>query len=232
MTGLPDFGGAKWWTITAKDVLVEHRLDAEHFEPRYKKLKKYIERKGSAKPLGQFEPPPLIRRGRQPRYVEGGDVLVINSKNVGRQLLNIEEAERTDAKFWSENAPARAQKNDVLLNSTGVGSIGRANCVMHTEKTVVDNHVTIIRVDPDVCDPAYLAVYLNSQLGMMQTEQWLSGSSGQIELYPASIEKFVIHLPDLEIQRRIGDEVREAHAARERLMGLMEAAKSKVEAIP
>jgi restriction endonuclease S subunit len=64
---------------------------------------------------------------------------------------------------------------------------------------------------------------------MMQTEQWLSGSSGQIELYPASIGKFLIRLPDPEVQAAIGQRAREAHKARQQALELIESARVEVE---
>ena len=206
-------------------------MDAEHFQPKYERLAAYIKSRGSARQLGDIAP--VIRRGRQPRYVDQGGVLVINSRYVGRQLLNTDDAERTDLQFRHATPAARTQKGDVLRNSTGVGSIGRANCVLHEERTIVDNHVTVIRVaDAQEVDTAYLAVFLNSQLGMLQTEQWLSGSSGHIELYPASIAKFWIHLPSIERQVAIGQRVREAYDARQRLMALMEDTRELVEQLP
>jgi type I restriction enzyme, S subunit len=205
------------------------RLDAEHFQPKYDELLERLSTGDQAKLLGVLAS--VIRRGRQPRYVPDGDILVINSKHVGHQLINVDEAERTDATFWKANAPARVQPGDVVLNSTGLGSIGRANCVFHSDKTVVDNHVTIIRVDPEEVDPPYLAVFLNSRLGQMQTERWLSGSSGQIELYPSNIEQFMIRLPSIDRQREIGDHVRSAYEARKKMMDLMGEAQQQTEGL-
>ena len=214
------------WSGSLARVLERERLDAEHFMPRYDDLAAYLKESNCA-PLAEIAT--VIRRGRQPRYVADGSVLVINSRHVGKQLLNSEEAERTDSDFWTRTPAARCAKGDVLLNSTGVGSIGRANTVFEDRKMVVDNHVTIIRVPSEICDPAYLAIFLSSRLGMMQTEQWLSGSSGQIELYPASIGKFLIRLPDPEVQAAIGQRAREAHKARQQALELIESARVEVE---
>jgi restriction endonuclease S subunit len=217
------------WTVPADKMVIRGRLDAEHFQPKFDELLERIASDGLALPLAELAS--VIRRGKQPRYVDDGEILVINSRHVGHQLINVDEAERTDREFWDDNPTARIKVGDVILNSTGLGSIGRANCVLHSAKSVVDNHVTIIRVDPKVIDPAYLAVFLNSRLGMMQTEQWLSGSSGQIELYPASIGKFLIRVPDIKRQHKIGTHVRDAYRARKSLMLLMQSAEDEVESL-
>jgi hypothetical protein len=222
-----DVSQPKWWTVGLSRAREMQRLDADHFQPKYDELLAHLERTGKAKPLGGIAT--YIKRGVQPRYVEGGEVLAINSRYVGKQLINTEQAERTDAAFWDDNPRGRAYKHDVIMNSTGWGTIGRTNCVLHDEKTVVDNHVTIIRVKEGMSDPVYLAVYLNSAPGLMQTEKWLSGSSGQIELYPGDIERFVVYLPSEEVQARVADLVRRSYQAREKAKALLEEAKRKVE---
>lgn len=215
-----------WATPLAK-VVERERLDAEHFMPRYEELKSRL-RDGRHAELSEIAT--VIRRGRQPRYVADGSIFVINSRHVGRHMLNLEEAERTDLDFWTKTPAARCERGDVLLNSTGVGSIGRANAVFDDSRIVVDNHVTIIRVPEEICDPGYLALFLGSRMGTMQTEQWLSGSSGQIELYPASIGRFVVKLPDLEVQKNIGKRVLDAFEARRRAFQLVEDARTEIEA--
>lgn len=158
-------------------------------------------------------------------------MLAINSRYVGKRFINTEEAERTDAAFWDDNPRARAYKHDVIMNSTGWGTIGRTNCVLHDEKTVVDNHVTIIRVKEGACDPVYLAVYLNSEPGLMQTDKWLSGSSGQVELYPGDIARFVVYIPSEEVQAGVADLVRQSYQARQIAKALLDEARRKVEAM-
>lgn len=224
-----DLSQPKGWRVALSRTQQVKRLDADHFQPKYDKLIAHLKKTGKATPLGEIAT--YIKRGVQPRYVEDGEVLAINSRYVGKQLIDTEQAQRTDGAFWNDKPSARAYKHDVIMNSTGWGTIGRTNCVLHDEKTVVDNHVTIIRVKEGTCDPVYLAVYLNSGPGLMQTEKWLSGSSGQIELYPAHITRFVVHVASRELQARVADLVRQSYQAREKAKALLEEAKRKVEAM-
>ncbi|MGA3285535.1 MAG: hypothetical protein ABSD57_13895 [Verrucomicrobiota bacterium] len=212
------------YVVRAKAAREVTRIDAEHFQPKYARLIRHLEKTGNSVKLGDIAPKP--HRGVQPRYVEGGDVLAVNSRYVGKQFINIENCERTDRAFYDANKRAVARKYDVIMNSTGWGTIGRANCVLHDEPTVVDNHVTIIR---PTCNPIYLAVFLNSSLGQLQTNQWLSGSSGQIEIYPADIVRYTVFLPLPGFQQKIADLVTAAYEARAKAKKLLEAAKQKVE---
>ena len=224
--GKLDFSQLKSCAIPLSQARDVSRIDAEHFEPKYEELEKHILRTGKGTTLGNLST--YIKRGVQPIYDEHGNVVVVNSRYVGKQFINLEDAERTNLEFWRANKRAQAQKYDVVINSTGRGTIGRSNCVLHDEKTVVDNHVTIIR-GKEECNPVYLAVFLNSIAGQMQTAKWLSGSSGQIEIYPSDISRFVIYLPSKAIQEKIAGLVSQSYEARKKAKTLLEEAKGKVE---
>jgi len=47
----------------------------------------------------------------------------------------------------------------------------------------------------DICNPVYLALFLNSRAGIMQNVQFASGSA-QRELCPNDIIQFVVYLPN------------------------------------
>lgn len=94
---------------------------------------------------------------------------------------------RNDVRLDADNRLATFAANDliistgdVLVNGTGVGTIGRAAAYLHEYQAVPDNHVTILRPDKNL-DPVYLSIFLNSIAGQFQVEQRLRGSSGQVE---------------------------------------------------
>lgn len=84
------------------------------------------------------------------------------------------------------------KKNDVVLASTGEGTLGKA-CVYDQDfPAIADGHVTIIRVDDSVIDPYYLADYLRKGFGKKQIERSYTGSTGLIELTPEQAASIVI----------------------------------------
>lgn len=101
------------------------------------------------------------------------------------------------------------QKGDVLLSSTGDGTLGKA-CVYDAEyPAVADGHVTIIRVDSTKIDPFYLADYLRYGFGADQITRLFTGSTGLIELTPEQVDCIVVEFPDsLENQRNKSMEIR------------------------
>lgn len=219
-----DFSQPKWWSIPLSLGHKIHRFDAEHFQPKYDKLITHLMKTNKSKYLGEIVA--YIKRGLQPDYIEDGEIIVVNSQHLGRYLINIEDTARTDIKFWNANKRARLQNKDVLLYSTGA-YVGRTNVWLESLKGIASNHVTIIRTLSS-CNQLYLAVFLNSPAGLIQTEKWASGS-GQKEIYPVNIECFLTYLPSERFQQRVADLVQHSYLARKKAKSLLDKAKTKVE---
>jgi type I restriction enzyme M protein len=115
----------------------------------------------------------------------------------------------------------------VLINGTGVGTIGRAACYLHEQNALPDNHVTILRTDK--INPIFLSVYLNFIAGKYQVDKYFKGSSGQIELYPKDIDNFYIPLINEDTQTQIADLVQQSFALKAESERLLEIAKRAVE---
>jgi type I restriction enzyme M protein len=229
--------GLKDWQPTDENIAVKSfsasfgtsdRLDAEHYQPKFDQLTEKIEQKVNLSKLGELLT--WNQRGKQPSYFEEDQNIldglpVVNSKHVreGEVIL----VDNRYAKYQPEDKPLIIKTNDVLINGTGVGTIGRCAPYLHKQNALPDNHVTILRTK--VLDPVYLSIYINSIAGQYQVEKYLKGSSGQTELYPKDIDNFwVWEAPD-KIQQRIKNKVEEAHQKREQSKQLLEIAKTGVE---
>jgi type I restriction enzyme M protein len=120
------------------------------------------------------------------------------------------------------------QKGDVLLSSTGTGTMGKA-CVYDSEwPAVPDGHVTVIRVDPKQVNPYYLADYLRAGSGAIQIERRYTGATGMVELHPEDVDQILVDLlsgPDE--QAIVSKTLREAEKTYRKTM---EGAKTSLEA--
>jgi type I restriction enzyme M protein len=197
------------------------RFDAEHYYPTFESFTASLP---SAVVLSSVSKKlTFCQRGQQPAYRDTG-LPVINSKHVqpNRVLLgnNRRAAQNPDTNL-------QIRYGDVLLNGTGRGTLGRAAPYLFDEPAVPDNHVTILR-SPDL-DPVYLSLYLNSAAGQMQVEMHQRGTSGQLELYPFDIRKFLIWPAPESFQRELRDLHDKAAAAERESKRLLEQAKTRVE---
>jgi hypothetical protein len=205
---------------SAAAVRAAGRYDASYFAPRYDEAEARVVATGQARRIGDGLAS-LVKRGSQPLYADSG-LPVINSRHVRTNRVLLSDDNRLAA-------PSRVQilKGDVLVNGTGFGTIGRAAPYMDADPAVPDNHVTVIR--PIGVRPLYLSAFLNSQLGQLQIERMISGSSGQIELYPKDIESIYVWVADDAIQLEIEQQMRESFACEAKAQSLLTTAKRGVE---
>jgi len=227
---LEAIGLSKWtptessqWVRTSRDVFKAGRLDAEHFKPKFAELMSFLSNKPGSRKLGDILS--LNQRGKQPIYVEEG-LPVVNSKHViyGRVRVDAENRYALPA----EN-DVLIENGDVLMNGTGVGTIGRAAPFLHDGNALPDNHVTILRPNAGSVDPVYLAVFINSLAGQLQVEQRLRGSSGQIELYPNDINAFTVWIAPPAVQKKVRQAVEAGFSLKKRAHQLLFAAKRAIE---
>ena len=197
------------------------RLDAEFYQPKHDELERHIRDKGNCCKLSDVAS--FIQRGRQPVYAASG-LRVINSRHVQSGYVDL-TGERYGVEPNSDDLIIR--KNDVLLNGTGRGTIGRCSAYLNDKQALPDNHVTIIR--SSTMDPVYLSVYLNSIAGQMQVERFYKGSSGQIELYPEDIGNFLIWNAPKDVQHSIRQAVETSLSKKEESFQCLEKAKRAVE---
>jgi len=209
------------YTANFSEVLEACRMDGEHFTPMFNQLESLLIGKENVKTLKYMLS--YCKRGKQPHYAESG-LSVLNSKHIRENKVVFNDNRNATTPTSSNELII---KNDVLINGTGVGTIGRSAPYLEDYYSIPDNHVTILR--SDIIDSCFLSVYLNSQAGQIQVNKYQRGSSGQIELYPHDIQKFLVWEAPKEIQKKIGDMVRKAYVMEKQSKQLIEEAKSRVE---
>lgn len=217
------------YTATFAEMMDARRMDAEYFQPKYTNLIEQIQTTGQSVCLGDWISEP-IRRGVLPNYVEDGDITVINSQHIGKTHIELHDTRTTNQAFTHvpKNRRSVVKKYDVLLNSTGYITIGRAQTLLNDVQAVVDGHISIIRPKQGL-DPVYLGLYLNSLPGQLQTEQNWTGSSGQIELRPEVISDYIIWKAPETIQQQVRQFLEASHQSRKQATKLLEQAKLRVE---
>ena len=172
----------------------------------------------------------LISRGRAPSYCEDDGVIVLNQKCVRNGRILFEFARRTDISKKAIPEWAYLMAGDTLINSTGVGTLGRASFVSHLNgPTTFDSHVTLVRPRPNSCLPSFIGLNLNFR--ETEIEMFAGGSTGQTELSREAVNAFPISLPPLVVQKRIVDVVSSADAYIDALQQQAETARTARNAV-
>lgn len=134
-----------------------------------------------------------LSRGISPKYLEEGGVLVLNQRCIRDGKVDVAKGRRHDVRARSI-AGRNLRGGDVLVNSTGVGTLGRVAQVMAVdEATVVDSHVTVVRADERIVASLYLGMALFER--QADIEALAEGSTGQTELSRARLGALDILIP-------------------------------------
>ncbi|KGF01205.1 hypothetical protein HMPREF1627_03695 [Actinomyces sp. S6-Spd3] len=142
-----------------------------------------------------------ISRGVTPQYYKDEDaspVLVLNQKCIRDGWVTPELA-RLMTPRAREKSQAIARLDDLLVNSTGQGTLGRLARWDSDDPIYVDSHVTVVKADPRRIYPVlmpYLVFPLQDEIEHMAT-----GSTGQTELSPSRLAQLNVPLLSLEEQR-------------------------------
>jgi type I restriction enzyme S subunit len=141
-----------------------------------------------------------VTRGVAPRYAEDGAWLVINQRCIRDERVSLASARRQD------RVVAQAKQvrfGDVLINSTGVGTLGRvAMFLLRTQQVTADSHVTIVRPQ-SVAASAWLALCLRAR--QAELEAIGTGSTGQTELSRQAVGNLRVVVPDDRTMRLFSD---------------------------
>lgn len=128
-----------------------------------------------------------ISRGVTPKYYKNEEetpIHVLNQRCVRDGWVSLNSA-RLMLPRRREKKAAMAEFSDLLVNSTGQGTLGRVGRWSHQAPIYADSHMTIVKADPQRIYPIllpYLVFPLQSEI-----EQMAEGSTGQTELSPSNL---------------------------------------------
>ncbi len=138
-----------------------------------------------------------IRRGISPKYIEENGISVINQKCIRNHTINFELTRLNDP-LKRKIDGREVAKGDVLINSTGVGTLGRLAPVRYIPKPMVfDSHVTVVRADTNLITKSYLASLMLTKESFIEAGG--AGSTGQTELRKQVIEEIMVAKPSFEL---------------------------------
>lgn len=181
------------------------RIDFEWLDPRHVEMDKRLEELRKTKGYKLKTIDELVSRGAcqiikgktAPRYMYVSQgIPIIKTRNVTNEGIdwNTDYVLRT---FFEENASSHLRPEDVLMTSTGVGTLGRVAIMNRESESMTDGHISTIRVlDKTQILPNFLAHYLRSVFGQMQMEKYTVGCTGQTELNDSDIALIKILYPD------------------------------------
>ena len=136
-----------------------------------------------------------LNRGISPKYVEDRGIVVINQKCIRDFSLDLSKARRHDPGQRKIDG-RELRKGDILVNSTGVGTLGRVAQVLTLEApAIVDSHVTVMRAGSSLTWNYFGLSIMRRQA---EIEGMGEGSTGQTELSRGKLAALKLLVPPAE----------------------------------
>ena len=156
-----------------------------------------------------------IQRGKSPIYVEDSKFIVISQKCIQWSGFDVKQARFIDERSIENYSEERfLLDNDLLLNSTGTGTVGRVvvACGSAKNNMVADSHVTVIRLLS--VSSLFVCNYIKSSGIQKKIEpeaegSLVSGTTKQVELNTSTVNILLTPIPPLAEQHRIVTKVDE-----------------------
>jgi type I restriction enzyme S subunit len=149
-----------------------------------------------------------LHRGKSPVYSDKKILPVMAQKCNQWDKIYTEKCLFADPKTIEKYTTEQyLQVGDVIINSTGGGTVGRTGFVdeyvfSEYDKFVADSHVTVVRSNKNI-NSKYVYYFLITPLIQRGIEERCSGSTNQIELGTETVKNYLFPLPPLAEQKRI-----------------------------
>lgn len=192
--------------VEFKDVLewgTDKLLSSSGFENRQFKLKSLIKYESLVED---------VFRGKSPKYDEKSDKYILNQKCNRWNKIELEFA-KSVVPEWYNNIDQKffTKEGDIIINSTGEGTIGRASYVSKDfEGLIYDSHILLLRLNKNIFNPELFVELFNSDFGQSQVNQIKSAqATKQTELGVNNLMKIEIpFVQDIDKQNIIVQEIK------------------------
>jgi len=156
-------------------------------------------------------------RGKTPKQQSNDGIPILKVRNVTGNGISMKTDFAPDSETVREDCKrGMVRKGDLLITSTGEGTIGRVDSYLFDDAAIVDGHVTICRLREGI-NRQYVEEFLKSEYGQIQMLRHVLGSTGQTELLNHDIGALRIPMPAPEVQNAIVDDLKGARSRGEEL---------------
>jgi type I restriction enzyme M protein len=208
-----------WFTRSSSDLAKDatRRFDYNYWDPSLTHRLEQLGKSG-AKTIKELN---LVKtkRGKSPSsalYVDEADgyALVVKAgTNISKRGIIVTDGDYIEKSVYDDMPKAHVEDGDILLSSTGDGTLGKCAVFREGIPAIFDGHVTCIRVDQKEVYPEYVCDYLRAGFGASQISRLFTGSTGLIEMPPDQVDRLLVPLPSKAEQEALSKSLRASEAS-------------------
>ena len=140
-------------------------------------------------------------RGKSPKYVTESKLKVINQACIYWDRFKFENVKYNEEDYDGDRI---ISNNDLLICSTGTGTLGRCNIFRAPDDSryMTDSHITIIRLNGHILPEVFKAWFERPRTQEKLYSDCVSGSTNQIELSKEKLKNMNILVPPINLQKQ------------------------------
>lgn len=162
----------------------------------------------------------FIIRGKSPQYSTNSNSIILNQKCNRLNEITLDYAKTVNSTWLNQfDDNILTQQNDLLINSTGEGTIGRASWIPEIYSGLLyDSHLLLVRPIETKINGYFLTELFNTKFIQLQIDLIKSAkSTKQTELGVANLKKIKFPLPPVDVQYEIAKEIKELKSKKQKL---------------
>jgi len=212
--------------VRFKDISSFNRWDFEYFDPEYTHVINQIKNSGwDVQSLGNIVTNLTDGQHGYLEHLPEG-VLLLRTTNIFENEINLDDTRYIAPQVHAKLKRSQLKPGDVLL--TTIGSIGIAAVVDDSlGEANINQNLVKITPKPEI-NPTYLALFLNSTSGRIQTARTASKSVVPIINY-ARLKDILVPLPPRSIQDSIADSMGDVYKSRNEKLATADSLLRRVE---
>jgi len=212
---------------------LNQRLNAEYYKPEYRDMERKllgISRHHRVVRLGDIAESIRYGTSEDFDYVESGLPFLRVTDILPDDTVNTDDMKFIAEHYENSITNYKVKKGDILISRTG--TIGSVLFISEKfEGSVYGSYFIKIELKKEYegieIEPLYVATFLNSSIGRLQSKRLQTGGVQQNITIPA-IKSIKILLPSIEIQRKISKDVVKSRNLKERAKELYREAKENI----
>ena len=167
----------------------------------------------------------LGRQMSPDEILDSSDVYYINTNSIKLDGFDENVLTPISEAFYNSNKQLKVEKNDILLISSGEGSIGRAT-LFDSDKDCITSQFVMKLKSKEGVNIMYILYYMHSFYFQFTVEKYKKGKGNMTNIFVAQVLNFPILLPDEkkqdEIVELITSKLQEQHKYDSQIMSLRE----------
>jgi len=214
------------YATNLKDAIISNRIDAEYFQPKYRKILSQIQKNCKTCRLGDIV---TIKKGIEPgsAYYQDEGIPFIRVSNLSKYELTDNNQQYLAEEFYNRlGKEYQPEINEILLSKDATPGIALVN--REEESMIICGGILRLRLKNSDINNEYLALVLNSIVVQLQIERDVGGSIIN-HWRPDQIKETIIPVLPKRIQDKLTDLVIKSCNIRKEAKSLLDQAKRKVE---